>query len=238
MDCWDHSQLSRHAAITAANANNRFPRSSPSTLKAADHRSSPKASGGIAFQLNVALLDQAMTTPPWPHAPPHWLTNSGYYFVTASTYHRENLFDSPEKLNAVTKMLIESAEKFGWSLRAWAVFSNHYHFLAQSPEGSGKSLRVWLSEFHRSSAILINQIDKTEGRRIWMNFRESLITHQTSFLSRLKYVNENPVRHGLVDVATEYRWCSAAWFEKCAPESFRKSVWRFKTDRMNIEDDF
>ena len=221
-----------------ATGNNPFPRVPQFFPKSCGSPQQSKASGEIVVQMGCILLDQAMTTPPWPHAPPHWLTNSGYYFVTASTYHRENLFDSPEKLNAVTKMLIESAEKFGWSLRAWAVFSNHYHFLAQSPEGSGKSLREWLSEFHRSSAILINQIDKNEGRRIWMNFRESLITHQTSFLARLKYVNENPVRHGLVDVATEYRWCSAAWFEKSAPESFRKSVWRFKTDRMNIEDDF
>lgn len=71
-----------------------------------------------------------------------------------------------------------------------------------------------------------------------MNFRESLITHQTSLLARLKYVNENPVKHGLVDVATEYPWCSASWFEQTAPESFRKSVERFKTDRLNVEDDF
>ena len=71
-----------------------------------------------------------------------------------------------------------------------------------------------------------------------MNFRETFITHQTSYLARLKYVNENPVRHGLVDVATDYPWSSAAWFEGSAPESFRKSVARFKTDRINVEDDF
>ena len=179
-----------------------------------------------------------MTNPPWPHAPPHWLFNEGIYFVTASTYHREKLFDSPEKLDSVTRLLIETADRFGWSLSAWAVFSNHYHFLAESPEGNGESLREWLSEFHRSSAIQINQINGSEGKRIWMNFRESLITHQISLLARLKYVNENPVRHGLVDVATNYRWCSAAWFEKSAPKSFRKSVERFKTDRINIEDNY
>ena len=71
-----------------------------------------------------------------------------------------------------------------------------------------------------------------------MNFRETFITHQTSLLARLKYVNENPVKHGLVDVATEYPWCSAAWFQKTAPEGFRKSVGRFKTDSVNVEDDF
>ena len=112
-----------------------------------------------------------MNAPPWPHAPPHWLCNGGFYFVTASTYHREKIFDSEEKLDEVTRLLVETAHRFGWSLRAWAVFTNHYHFLAESPKGSGESLRQWLSVFHRSSAIAINQIDGTEGRRIWMNFK-------------------------------------------------------------------
>ncbi|MGJ8643559.1 MAG: transposase [Luteolibacter sp.] len=179
-----------------------------------------------------------MSSAPWPHAPPHWLFNSGAYFVTASTFHREQIFTSPEKLDAVTGLLIETSERFGWTLRAWAVFSNHYHFLAQSPDSGGETLRDWLKIFHRSAAIEINRIDQTEGRRVWMNFRESTITHQTSYLARLKYVNENPVKHGLVDIATEYPWCSAAWFEKTAPDSFRKSVKRFKTDRLKVEDDF
>lgn len=179
-----------------------------------------------------------MTKQSWPHAPPHWLFHDGVYFVTASTYHRERIFDSPEKLDAITRSLVETAETFGWSLQAWAVFSNHYHFMADSPKGSGETLRQWLRELHRSSAVLINQMDGTQGRRVWMNFRETRITHQTSRLARLKYVNENPVKHGLVDVATSYPWCSAAWFENTAPESFQKSVMRFKTDRVNVEDDY
>jgi putative transposase len=179
-----------------------------------------------------------MPDSPWPHAPPHWRFENGSYFITASTYQRERLFDSPEKLDVVTKLLIETAGRFGWQLRAWAIFSNHYHFLADSPQLGGESLRDWLREFHRSSAVQINRLGGTKGRRIWMNFRDTLITHQTSLLARLRYVNENPVKHGLVRLASEYRWCSAGWFEKSAPESFRKSVSRFKIDSVNIEDDF
>ena len=183
-------------------------------------------------------FDHGMGKAPWPHAPPHWLFNEGCYFVTASTYHREKIFDTDEKLGAVTRLLVESAEGYGWSLRAWAVFSNHYHLLADSPKGSGESLRLWLAEYHRRAAVEANRIDGCQGRRVWMNFRESLITHQASLMARLRYVNENPVKHGLVDVAVGYPWCSAGWFERTAPESFRKSVARFKTDRVNVEDDY
>jgi putative transposase len=87
-------------------------------------------------------------------------------------------------------------------MRAWAVLSNHYHALADSPEGTGETLRKWLSEFHRSSAIALNQFEQIEGRRVWFNFRESHITHDKSYFARLRYTNENPVHHGLVKVAS------------------------------------
>ena len=176
--------------------------------------------------------------PPWPHAPPHWIQQEGTYFVTASTYHRQYLFDSPAKLEAVTHLLIDTAKQFAWQLRAWAVLSNHYHMLADSPEGSGESLRTWLAEFHRRAAIEVNRLSETCGRRVWMNFRETRITHTTSYLARLRYVNENPARHGMVALAKDYPWCSAAWFESHAPASFVKSVQRFRIDRLNVWDDF
>ena len=175
---------------------------------------------------------------PWPHAPPHWLTSPGIYFVTASTLHRARLFDTPRKLDLVTHRLLDTAEEFGWQMRGWSVLANHYHLLADSPEGTGETLRAWLTAFHRTTAIALNKLDDCEGRRVWFSFRETHITHQTSYLARLRYVNENAVHHKLVAVARDYRWCSASWFETNAPASFVASVARFKTDKLNIPDDF
>ena len=138
----------------------------------------------------------------------------------------------------VTHRLIDTAGEFGWHLRAWAVFSNHYHLVADSPEGSAESLRAWLTELHRTSASKVNQLSDARGRRVWMNYRETRLTHQTSVLARLRYVNENPVRHKLVAVARAYRWGSAAWFETNAPKSFVQSVARFKIDQVKVWDEF
>ncbi len=186
----------------------------------------------------LAAVPEPSATPPWPHAPPHWLFHPGTYFVTASTYQRARLLDSPAKLEAVTHRLIDSAGKFGWTLRAWAVLANHYHLVAESPAGSAASLRDWLQNLHRTSAQRVNELAGQRGRRVWMNYRETRLTHQTSYLARLRYVNENAVHHQLVRRARDYRWCSAAWFETNAPKSFVASVARFKTDRVNVWDEF
>jgi hypothetical protein len=43
---------------------------------------------------------------------------------------------------------------------------------------------------------------------------------------------------GLVRVANQYAWCSAAWFESNARSGFVKSVYSFNTDRITVRDDF
>ena len=73
---------------------------------------------------------------------------------------------------------------------------------------------------------------------MWYQFFDSHITYQRSYLARLKYVHENPVHHGLVDAARNYRWCSAAWFEREAHVAFQKTVASFKVDRIKVVDSF
>jgi putative transposase len=54
----------------------------------------------------------------------------------------------------------------------------------------------------------------------------------------LKYVHQNPVKHGLVPVANQYPWCSAAWFEREASPAMVKSIYRFKIDGVKVHDEF
>jgi putative transposase len=60
----------------------------------------------------------------------------------------------------------------------------------------------------------------------------------SDYLARLNYVHQNPVRHGLVPVANQYPWCSAAWFERTASEAMVKSIYLFKIDQVRVMDDF
>ena len=82
------------------------------------------------------------------------------------------------------------------------------------------------------------QARQAPGRQVWFNFRETKLTHQRSYLARLNYVHQNAVKHGLVPVACQYPWCSAAWFEHTASAAMVKSIYRFKTDRIQVADEF
>jgi putative transposase len=54
----------------------------------------------------------------------------------------------------------------------------------------------------------------------------------------LNYVHQNPVKHGLVAIANQYRWCSAAWFERTATRAQVETIYRFKIDKLNVHDDY
>jgi putative transposase len=174
----------------------------------------------------------------WPHAPVHELSACGTYIVTAGTYKKNHHFRNRERLTVLQKGLLSVAHDFGWHLEAWSVFSNHYHFVGHSPDEGADSLSQMLGLLHEKTAKWINRLDDKLGRAIWHNFWETRLTHRTSYLARLNYVHQNPVKHGLVKVANQYPWCSAGWFEKTARPAQVKTIYGFKIDKLNVFDEF
>lgn len=176
----------------------------------------------------------------WPHAPLHRLSAAGTYFVTASTYHRHPFFRGRDRLSVLHQELLLAAKVTGWQFEAWVVLANHYHFVAHSPakEQSATSLRTMLTGLHRRMAILVNELDATPGRKVWHDYRETHLTYPRSYFTRLNYVHQNPVKHGLTSAANLYPWCSAAWFERTATPAQVKVIYSFKTDRVTLDDDF
>jgi putative transposase len=182
-------------------------------------------------------IKESRSVSDWPHAPAHRLGEKGAYMVTAGTYDKYPFLNSAVLLDFVLNQLFSCALEFGWQLQAWAVLINHYHFVALSPDDP-QNLSLMLGKLHGAIARELNGRDGTPERRVFYQFWDSHITFQRSYLARLNYVHQNPVHHGIVRKASEYRWCSAAWFERSARPAFVKSVSRFRTDRLKVEDDF
>lgn len=174
---------------------------------------------------------------PWPHAPTHRLTETGTYMVTAGTYRKQRLFRDGPPLQMLHDALLTVADKYSWRLEAWAIFPNHYHFIAAAP-ADADTLTTFIRELHSRTAIALNHHDAMPKRKVWHNYWDTQLTHEASYLARLNYVHQNPVKHGVVPVAAHYPWCSAAWFERTATPAQVKTIYSFKTDRVHVQDDY
>ncbi|MFO1462003.1 MAG: hypothetical protein U1G08_21685 [Verrucomicrobiota bacterium] len=177
---------------------------------------------------------------PWPHAPVHQLAVGGTFFVTSSTYLKAHHFRGANRLRVLHRGLLTVGRDYGWRFEAWAVFSNHYHFVAHSPSDSpnAETLGEMLKTLHVRTSAWINRQDGTPTRQVWFNFWETRLTFPKSLLVRLNYTHQNPVKHGLVTVANQYPWCSAGWFERTASPSQIRTIYRFRSDKLRISDDF
>jgi len=174
--------------------------------------------------------------PDWHHSPSHLFMPNTTYMITAATYNKIHFFNSNKKLLILQDKLFEAVERYGWELRAWAIMANHYHFIGVSPKDSS-NLRNMIKWLHSQTASIINKMDNAPKRQVWFQYWDSCITYEDSYYPRLNYVNNNPVRHGIVPSANLYPFTSLSWFESRDP-SFAAKVASYKYDQLKIKDDF
>jgi putative transposase len=173
----------------------------------------------------------------WPHSPVHRLSEAGAYMVTCGTYLKRPWFRGAARLRFLCDTLLRLTAEYGWNLQAWAVFPNHYHFVAISPAQS-QTLSDLIKQLHSQTALAMNREDATPVRRVWFQYWETRLTYAKSYFARLSYVHRNAVHHKLVQEASLYPWCSAGWFQRRATASFYKMIVRFGTERLSVPDDF
>lgn len=172
---------------------------------------------------------------PHRNTPPHWFVSNAIYIVTGSTLYRQPLLDSAEKRQHFCETLISRTKSLNWSLDAWSVMTNHYHFVARSPENV-LTLKTLIQGLHSISTKFVNTMDGTLGRKVWYNYWDTCIRTDASYYARLQYVMMNPVKHGLVQNPEDYPFSSYRYFLENANPEFRKEVLACSEDAQVMDD--
>lgn len=159
------------------------------------------------------------------------------YMVTGAILHSQPLLGENRRKEFVLQTLFERTKLLGWGLEAWAILNNHYHFMAKAPEDA-TTLEKLMRQLHSITAIQINKWDHVSGRQVWFNYWDSCLTYEKSYLGRLHYIHVNPVKHGLVEEAINYPYCSYKWFVEQGDEILKEQVFNQPVDRLNIHDEF
>jgi len=172
------------------------------------------------------------------HTPPHLYRSGAKYFITASTVKKMRLFDDKVKEKLLLS-LITACKHYRWELEDWVILDNHYHIMLNAPEGE-INLSKFVAEYHKFVALFIkkNNSETIHLLKIFNNYWDTCITYETSYYARLNYIFYNPVKHGYVQNAEDYKWGSFYIRYREERDYIEKLQKEFPFEKVNVEDDY
>jgi REP element-mobilizing transposase RayT len=127
------------------------------------------------------------------------------YHVTSRGNEKRRIFKNDTDRKAFLAFLAETATRFGWSITAYVLMTNHFHLVLQTPEPNLSRGMHWLNG---SYAGWFNHAHKRWGHLFGGRFKAFLVEKEAYFTEVLRYVVLNPVRAGLAASPEKYRWSS------------------------------
>jgi putative transposase len=125
------------------------------------------------------------------------------YMVTAVTAERRSLVQVTATAGLLERTLLDYRSQGKFLLHAFVIMPEHFHALiTPAPDVSLEKAMQFIK-----GGFSFRLKSKHE---VWMrSFNESQIMTEEKFMGCVRYIEENPVRRGLVTTAQEYPFSSA-----------------------------
>ena len=165
--------------------------------------------------------------------------DSPVLYITVVTKDRLAVFRTDEMKEVLCRAIDEARKSAGFLLFAYVVMIDHLHLLISRPSTTSDVLRVLkgltarrvidylkLKNYFTSLAKLAHQErERNYKHSLWQTEKNVLpIFSERMFMEKLNYIHLNPVRAGLSERASDYRWSSARIWQGCPLENEPLSV--------------
>lgn len=145
-------------------------------------------------------------------------------YITIVTRNRLPVFRKPAFRDLVCNAIDEARKSGGFLLFAYVIMLDHLHLLTSRPSTNSEVLRflkgitarriidqLKVNEYLTSLAKLQHQThDRNHRYSLWQTEKNVLpIFSEGMFMQKVNYIHQNPVRAGLTECITDYRWSSA-----------------------------
>jgi REP element-mobilizing transposase RayT len=174
-------------------------------------------------------------------------------YITIVTKDRLPVFRTDHMKDLLCLAIDEARRSAGFLLFAYVIMLDHLHILTSRPSTTSNVLRVlkgitarrvidYLREHrHLSSLAKLQHQERARNYKysLWQTEKNVLsVFSEAMFMEKVNYIHQNPVRAGLIDRATDYRWSSARIWQRRALENepllvdkdlihWRRSIGRF-----------
>ena len=151
-----------------------------------------------------------------PRKPRFYLPDIPAHIVQRGNCRQAVFFDDQDYVSYL-KWLKEGALKYGCSIHAYVLMTNHVHLL-MTPETS-HSISKTIQYVGRNYVTYVNHVYGKSGTLWEGRHKGCVVANDNYFLRCMRYIELNPVRAGMVDSPDKYSWSS---YHQNASGSFGK----------------
>ncbi len=138
-------------------------------------------------------------------APYRGNTGHGVYFITACTFQKKNLLQSDRMAGLLVEVLLHYRAERKYLLHEFVVMPDHFHLLLTPVVTLERAVQFIKGGFSYRA--------KKEGifaGEIWeKSFYDRRVRNLAEYAAFRVYIQQNPVKRGLVRTPKEYRYSSA-----------------------------
>jgi len=138
-------------------------------------------------------------------APPRGNTGYSAYFITASAFERQTLFQSQRMAELFVKVLFDYRDQKKYLLHEFVLMPNHFHLLITPTLSLERALQLIKGGF---SYRVRKELGF--GGEIWQkSFYDRRVRDVDDYFAYRHYIRQNPVKRGLANAAETYPYSSA-----------------------------
>jgi putative transposase len=144
--------------------------------------------------------------------PPRIFFAGAIHHIVARGNNKMSLFHDPNDFRTYRKLWILAKEQFDLKIYRWVFMTNHVHVLLEQlrAEGVAEALHFVQSRYARYFC----RKNSWKGH-VWEGrYTSRIIADERYFLRCALYIENNPVKAGMITRAEDYPWSSSAFYTK------------------------
>src|SRR5881398_3273705 len=121
------------------------------------------------------------------------------------TFKRRAILASKEVAAILVDEWRNARDRHGWAIGRYVIMPDHVHFFCSAELGA-KPLPIFMQRWKEWSSKRISRELKLSGRLWQEEFFDHILRSSESYSQKWNYVQENPVRAGLVKSSDRWPW--------------------------------
>lgn len=170
-------------------------------------------------------------------------TAGGCYFFTVVSYRRQPIMCDEPFRNALRLAILRTREKHPFVVEAWVLLPDHCHAIWTLPEHDADFAKRWqrikqyvtqqCKHLYFKPALMTTSKTKRQESTLWQRrYWEHEIRDEQDFNRHMDYIHYNPVKHGLVQSASEWPYST---FQQKVKQGIYPADWGAEFKAETIE---